>query len=102
MVGITNVIGVFGKCKDLGKLVLVRQLTAGGIYVFSAAAAKAGIDLVFLQVGHEHIHHIFFRFLKSCRIDGVVFNDIHEVGGHPAVYFDQLIGILNAVIKVFK
>lgn len=83
-------------------MILVRQLSAGGIDVLPTAATQAGIDPVLLQMGHELIDGVVIRLGEKRRLDGVVFNDIHEVGRHLAIDLYQLVRILAAVIEILK
>ena len=80
----------------------VCQLTAGGVYVFAAAAAETGVDAAPLEMLHEVLDGIFVGFGKLGLVDGIVFDDVDEVGGYLAVYLDQLFGIFGAVVEIFE
>ncbi len=84
------------------ELVFIRQLTTSSVYVFAAAAAEAGIDAVLVEVLHELLDSVFFGFCEEGLFDGVVFDDVHEVGGYLAEEFDEFFGILAAIVEVFE
>ena len=83
-------------------LLFVRQLSAGGIDVFSAAAAEPGIDPILFEVLHELVNGILVGFCEKGLLDGVVFDDVDEVGGHLPVNLHQLVRILPAVVEILK
>ena len=68
------------KCKCFNLfLILVRQLAAGRVDVFTPASPQAGIDFMLLQVVHEAVDDVFFRFFEGGEVDGIVFDDVHKV-----------------------
>lgn len=83
-------------------MILVRQLSTSGIDVLSTAATQTGIDPVLFQMMHKPVDGIVIRLGEKCGLDGIVFNDIHEVGRHLAIDLYQLVRILAAVIEIFK
>jgi hypothetical protein len=81
--------GGFGCGEEIDRCIrtmngFVGELAAGGVDVFAAAAAEAGVDAVLFQMLHELVDRGFFGFLEEGLVDGVVFDDIDEVGGHLA------------------
>jgi hypothetical protein len=74
-------------------------LTAGGVDVFSTAAAEAGVDAVFFEVLHEFLDGVVIGFGEEGLVDGVVLDDIDEIGGHAAVELDEFVGVLRLSLK---
>jgi len=77
-------------------------LSAGGVDVFSTGTAEAGVDAVFFEVLHEFFDCFVVRFGEERLIDGVIFNNIDQIGGHAAVEPYEFIGVLAAVIEILK
>src|SRR5580658_1905920 len=92
-------VGFLAQARALG---FVGELAAGGVDVFAATAAEAGVDAVFFQMGHELVDGGLVRFLEEGLVDGVVFDYIDEVGGHLAVNLDELFGVFGAIVKTLE
>src|SRR5260221_4884583 len=94
-------LSMVGKCNK-SPLLLIRQLSAGRIDILPPAAAEAGIHLILFEVLHECRDGIFFGFGEEGLVDGIVFDDVDEVGGNLAVDLYELVGVLAAVVEVFE
>src|SRR5580700_81013 len=68
--------------EDGAGLGFVGELAAGGVDVFAAAVAEAGVDAVFFEMLHELVDCGLIGLLEESLVDGVVFDDIDKVGGH--------------------
>ncbi len=73
-------------------LFFIRELAAGGVDVLATATAEAGVDAVLFEDLHELLDGIFFGFGEEGLVDGVIFDDIDEVGGYLAVDFYEFPG----------
>ena len=53
-------------------------------------------------MSHEFVDHFLFGLLEFSGINGVVFNNIDQVGRYLAIYLYQFIGILEGIIEILE
>ena len=82
--------------------ILIGQLAACGINIFSAASSQSRIYFVFFQYFMNFSTVASSGFSKSGIIDGIVFNDIDKVGRNLPVNFYQFIRIFQAIIEILE
>lgn len=77
-------------------------MSASRVYVPATTPSQPGIHMIGLQYVHKTLDIVFIGLREFKSIDGIVFDDIDQVGRDLPEYFHQFLCILFAVVQVFE
>ena len=85
----------------MNSFILVRQLPASRIYIFTFAAADVDHDVLAFEEANELIPVRVGTVAVGCVVDLVIFDDI-DFHGELTTEYSQCFGILKTVIYAFQ